>query len=98
MSFNREPCETPPFPPVILLPPAYVVVLSRGTPSTIINGCIDPSIVFAPRILIVLPAPGSPLDRVILTPDAFPLNALTTVGSADRITSSVSITDDVEPC
>ena len=52
----------------------------------------------APRILIVLPAPGSPLDLVILTPEALPLKALTTVGSADLITSSELITLDVEPC
>ena len=98
ISFKREPWVTPPFPPVILLPPAYDVELSIGTPSTIINGCIDPSIVLAPRILIVLPAPGSPLERVILTPEALPLNAFTTVGSADLITSSELITDEVEPC
>ena len=98
ISLRRDPCVTPPLPPVMLLPPAYVVVLSSGTPSTIIKGCIEPSIVFAPLILIVLPAPGSPLDLVILTPEAFPLRALTTVGSADRITSSVSITEDVDPC
>jgi len=72
--------------------------LSKGTPSTIINGCIEPSIVLAPRILIVLPAPGSPLDLVILTPEAFPLRAFTTVGSADLITSSEFITEDVDPC
>ena len=98
MSFRRDPWVTPPFEPVILLPPAYEVVLSKGTPSTIINGCIDPSIVLAPRILIVLPAPGSPLDLVILTPEAFPLSAFTTVGSADLITSSEFITEDVDPC
>ena len=98
ISLRRDPCVTPPLLPVILLPPAYDVVLSIGTPSTIISGCIEPSIVFAPRILIVLPAPGSPFDRVILTPDAFPLKALTTVGSADLITSSVAITDEVDPC
>ena len=98
ISFRRDPWVTPPLPPVILLPPAYDVVLSRGTPSTIINGWIEPSIVFAPLILIVLPAPGSPLDLVILTPEALPLKALTTVGSADRITSSAFTTDEVEPC
>ena len=98
ISFKRDPCVTPPFEPVMLLPPAYEVVLSRGTPSTIINGCIEPSIVLAPRILIVLPAPGSPLDLVILTPEAFPLSAFTTVGSADLITSSEFITEDVDPC
>ena len=54
--------------------------------------------VFAPRIFIVLPAPGSPLDFVTLTPEAFPLNALITVFSADLITSSVFTTDEVEPC
>ncbi|GIS00185.1 MAG: hypothetical protein CM15mP102_10050 [Flavobacteriales bacterium] len=72
--------------------------MSRGTPSTIINGCIDPPIELAPRILMVLPAPGSPFDLVILTPDALPLNAFTTVGSADLITSSAFITEEVDPC
>ena len=31
-------------------------------------------------------------------PEALPLNAFTTVGSADLITSSELITDEVDPC
>ena len=72
--------------------------LFNGTPSTIISGLLAPAIVLAPRILIVLPAPGSPFDLVILTPDAFPLKALITVASPERITDSVLKTEEVEPC
>ena len=71
--------------------------LFKGTPSTIIRGLLAPSIVLAPLILIVLPAPGSPFDLVTLTPDALPLKALTTVGSPEGTTDSVSKTEQVEP-
>ena len=72
--------------------------MSNGTPSTIIRGWLDPSIVFAPLILMVLPAPGSPFVLDILTPEAFPLSALTTVGSPDLNTDWVFTIEEVDPC
>ena len=81
-SFNLDPKLTAPeleLPPFTIL----VILLFNGDPSTIINGSLLPKMVFAPRIRILLPAPGSPLDLVTLKPAAFALNALAKVASPD---------------
>ena len=82
MSFNLEPKLTA---PVLELPPLTILVVSLfiGDPSTIIRGELLPKIVLAPRIRILLPAPGSPLVLVILTPAAFPLKEFANVASPD---------------
>ena len=54
--------------------------------------------VFAPRILIALPAPGSPLDLEILSPEALPLSPLASVDSPDRTTAFVLTIEEVDPC
>ncbi len=97
MSFNREPKFTA---PVLELPPftTLVVELFNGEPSTIISGLLLPKIVLAPRILILLPAPGSPLVLATLNPAAFPLSALANVGSPDLTTDLVLTIEAVEPC
>ena len=82
ISFNLDPKLTAPeleLPPLTIL----VILLFNGDPSTIISGSLLPKMVFAPRIRILLPAPGSPLDLVTLKPAAFALNALAKVASPD---------------
>ena len=97
ISLSLEPKLTAPeleLPPFTIL----VVALLSGDPSTIINGSLLPNMVLAPRIRILLPAPGSPLVRTTLSPAAFPLNALAMVGSPDLPTAWVLTIEDVDPC
>ena len=97
MSFNLDPKLTA---PVLELPALTILVIPLfiGEPSTIIKGSLLPKIVFAPRILILLPAPGSPLVLATLTPAAFPLSAFANVVSPDLSTAAVLTIEYVDPC
>ena len=53
--------------------------------------------VLAPLILILEPEPGSPFERVILTPDIFPCIALATDVSPDRVIASAFTVDTALP-
>ena len=60
-----------------------MIPLFIGDPSTTIRGELLPKMVLAPRMRILLPAPGSPLVLEILTPAAFPLKEFANVASPD---------------
>ena len=72
------------------------LMLSAGTPSTIISGLLSPMVVM-PRILMSAPALGSPPERVTDTPAMAPCSALDSIDTFLSVTASpfIELTEPV---
>lgn len=65
-----------------------VPLASNGMPSITYSGCVLVLVEFAPRIVILIPAPGAPSLRLTCTPAILPCSPLPKSVGVPRISSS----------